>query len=118
MLYARALGRAVKLLGMAELVDGKGWRASVAPAMVAEAHPLANVSDVFNAVMVHGDRVDDVMFYGRGAGTARRRARCAGTYWTSCAARSSAGACRTGAVLRRCRRLSGSCGCLCACVRL
>ena len=78
MLYARALGRAVKLLGMAELVDGKGWRASVAPAMVAEAHPLANVSDVFNAVMVHGDRVDDVMFYGRGAGTARRRARCAG----------------------------------------
>ena len=70
MLYARALGRAVKLLGMAELVDGKGWRASVAPAMVAEAHPLASVSDVFNAVMVHGDRVDDVMFYGRGAGTA------------------------------------------------
>lgn len=69
MLYARELGRAVKLLGMAELLD-EGWRASVAPAMLPDAHPLACVNDVFNAVMVHGDRVDDVMFYGRGAGTA------------------------------------------------
>lgn len=69
MLYARELGRSVKLLGMAELLD-EGWRASVAPAMLPDAHPLACVNDVFNAVMVHGDRVDDVMFYGRGAGTA------------------------------------------------
>lgn len=69
MLYARELGRAVKLLGMAELLP-EGWRASVAPAMLPDTHPLACVNDVFNAVMVHGDRVDDVMFYGRGAGTA------------------------------------------------
>lgn len=69
MLYARELGRAVKLLGMAEQMED-GWRASVAPAMLPDSHPLACVNDVFNAVMVHGDRVDDVMFYGRGAGTA------------------------------------------------
>ena len=52
MLYARELGRSVKLLGMAELLD-EGWRASVAPAMLPDAHPLACVNDVFNAVMVH-----------------------------------------------------------------
>ena len=69
MLYARELGRAVKLLGMVELMED-GWRASVAPAMLPDTHPLACVNDVFNAVMVHGDMVDDVMFYGRGAGTA------------------------------------------------
>ena len=44
----------------AELLED-GWRASVAPAMLPDAHPLACVNDVFNAVMVHGDRVDDVM---------------------------------------------------------
>ena len=31
-------------------------------------HPLASVRDSFNAVFVHGDAVDDAMFYGRGAG--------------------------------------------------
>lgn len=29
---------------------------------------MAEVNDVFNAVMVHGNGVGDVMFYGRGAG--------------------------------------------------
>ena len=67
--YAAALGRSVRLIGMAERLEN-GWRASVTPMMLSGEHPLANVSDVFNAVLVHGDYVDDVMFYGRGAGTA------------------------------------------------
>ncbi len=67
MLYARALGRSIKLLAEAEITE-EGWRASVTPAMLADAHPLACVNGVFNAVLVHGDSVDDVMFYGRGAG--------------------------------------------------
>ena len=67
MLYARELGRSVKLLAVAELVSG-GWRALVAPAMLPQGHPLGGVDDVFNAVLVHGDMVDDVLFYGRGAG--------------------------------------------------
>jgi homoserine dehydrogenase len=32
------------------------------------AHPLANVNDVYNAIVVEGDPVGQVMFYGRGAG--------------------------------------------------
>ncbi len=67
MLYARELGRAVKLLAVADL-SGDGWRALVAPAMLPADHPLSSVNDVFNAVLVHGDMVDDVLFYGRGAG--------------------------------------------------
>ena len=36
--------------------------------MISNQHPLASVRDSFNAVFVHGDAVDDAMFYGRGAG--------------------------------------------------
>lgn len=36
--------------------------------LIPDSHPMASVNDVFNAVFVHGDAVDDVMMYGRGAG--------------------------------------------------
>ena len=36
--------------------------------MIGKEHPLASVRDSFNAVFIHGDAVDDAMFYGRGAG--------------------------------------------------
>ena len=36
--------------------------------LIPKNHPLASVNDSFNAVFLHGDAVDDVMFYGRGAG--------------------------------------------------
>ena len=32
-------------------------------------HPLSGVKGSFNAVFVHGDNVDDIMLYGRGAGS-------------------------------------------------
>ncbi|MEW6447088.1 MAG: homoserine dehydrogenase [Bacillota bacterium] len=65
--YARELGYVIKLLGIArEAPDGIEVR--VHPALVSHAHPLASVSDVFNAVFVRGDAVGDTMFYGRGAG--------------------------------------------------
>jgi homoserine dehydrogenase len=37
--------------------------------MVPASHPLHGVEDVFNAVFVHGNLVDNIMFYGRGAGS-------------------------------------------------
>jgi len=40
----------------------------VAPCMISQEHPLFCVSDVFNAVFVHGNMLGDSMFYGRGAG--------------------------------------------------
>ena len=40
----------------------------VAPFMISRSHPLYSVSDVFNAVYVHGNMLGDSMYYGRGAG--------------------------------------------------
>lgn len=65
--YAKAMGRKIKLLASSWLKDGK-YTAMVSPVMVAAEHPLYNVDDVFNAVFVHGNMLDDAMFYGRGAG--------------------------------------------------
>ena len=65
---AAAAGYKVKLLGHAlKLADGK-VAAYVAPHLVHESSPIAGVDDVFNAVLIRGNAVDEVMFYGRGAG--------------------------------------------------
>ena len=45
-----------------------GIEVRVHPMLIPSDHPLATVNDSFNAVFVHGDAVDDAMFYGRGAG--------------------------------------------------
>ena len=61
-------GYRVKLLGRAlRLADGR-QAAYVAPHLVPQDCPVAPVDDVFNAVMIRGNAVGDVMFYGRGAG--------------------------------------------------
>jgi homoserine dehydrogenase len=67
--YANRLGYAVKLLAVAELVDG-GPEVSVRvhPAMVPRTHPLASVRGAFNAVFVEGAVSGELMLYGRGAG--------------------------------------------------
>ena len=65
---AAAAGYKVKLLGHAlKLEDGR-VAAYVAPHLVHESSPIAGVDDVFNAVLIRGNAVDEVMFYGRGAG--------------------------------------------------
>ena len=65
--YARELGCDIKLLGVARNTE-EGIEARVHPMLIPSTHPLASVKDSFNAVFVHGDAVDDAMFYGRGAG--------------------------------------------------
>jgi homoserine dehydrogenase len=71
---ARELGYRIKLVavGQQNLSDGAGsgtMQVRVHPALLPLKHPLASVNDVFNAVLVRGDAVGDVMFYGRGAGS-------------------------------------------------
>lgn len=65
--YATELGFVVKLLGIAREAS-EGIEVRVHPALIPFGHPLASVSDVYNAVFVRGDAVGDTMFYGRGAG--------------------------------------------------
>ncbi len=65
--YASELNYVVKLLSIAKESE-KGIEARVHPALLPQDHPLASVNDVYNAIFVTGDAVDDVMFFGRGAG--------------------------------------------------
>ncbi len=65
--YAKEFGSVIKLLGIAKNTES-GIEVAVHPMLLPKNHPLASVRDSFNAVFVHGDAVDDTMFYGRGAG--------------------------------------------------
>lgn len=65
---AAASGRKIKLLGRAVAAENGGLYIYVAPHMVSLENQLAGVEDVFNAIIVRGNAIGDVMFYGRGAG--------------------------------------------------
>lgn len=65
--YASAMNRTIKLLGLCREEDGQ-FSAMVAPVLIPKDHPLSMVNDVFNAVCVHGNMLGDSMYYGRGAG--------------------------------------------------
>ncbi len=65
--YAREMGSTIKLLGVARNSE-QGISAFVCPMLIPSSHPLASVNDSYNAVYVHGDAVQDAMFFGRGAG--------------------------------------------------
>ena len=65
--YGKELGYTLKLLAISKNRDGK-IEARVHPAFLPANHPLSSISGSFNAVFVHGDNVDDIMLYGRGAG--------------------------------------------------
>ncbi len=66
--YARELGYVIKLLAIAKR-NGEQIEVRVHPTLIPTSHPLASVNDVYNAIYVRGDFVQDVMFYGRGAGS-------------------------------------------------
>ncbi len=65
--YADELGYAIKLLAIAKQEDGV-IELRVHPTLVPKTHPLAAVSDQFNAIMIEGENVGRLMFYGQGAG--------------------------------------------------
>ena len=65
--YASKMGYTIKLLGTCKK-KGQEIFASVSPVMIPVKHPLAPVQDVFNAILIKGNVIGEVMFYGRGAG--------------------------------------------------
>jgi homoserine dehydrogenase len=64
---AREMGFRIKLLAIAKAGNGT-LELRVHPTMIPESSPLSAVSGVFNAIFLSGDVVNDLMFYGRGAG--------------------------------------------------
>ena len=66
--YMHKMSSTIKLVASSKETP-EGYFAMVAPFVVSREHPLYMVRDVFNAIFVHGNMVDDCMFYGRGAGS-------------------------------------------------
>jgi homoserine dehydrogenase len=88
--FAKQLGYTIKLLGIIKDIAPKPSahqqarraagkqpvneprsrriQVSVYPTLIPDAHVMASVNHVFNAVYVRGDIVGDTLFYGRGAG--------------------------------------------------
>jgi homoserine dehydrogenase len=76
--YAQKLGFVIKLLAVAKreetaLVadspDSEMLQVRVHPTLVPQTHPLASVSGVYNAILVEGEPIGQVMFFGPGAGS-------------------------------------------------
>lgn len=66
-LYTKAFGYVIKLLAIAKHEDNI-LQARVHPTLIPVSHPLASVNGVYNALLIKGDAVGDVMLYGQGAG--------------------------------------------------
>ncbi|KAM3103155.1 homoserine dehydrogenase [Phormidesmis sp. 146-12] len=69
--YAEKLGFVIKLLAIAKRephTDPEQLQLRVHPTLVPKSHPLASVNDVYNAILIEGDPIGQVMFFGRGAG--------------------------------------------------
>lgn len=65
--FAKENGYVIKLIGVGKR-SGDEVEVSVAPLLLKASHMLASVKDAFNAVMVEGNAVGPLMFYGKGAG--------------------------------------------------
>ena len=65
--YAAKLGKVIKLFGKSRRAGDKFF-AMVAPFMIDDNNPLYSVNGVLNGILVKGNVLGDVMFYGSGAG--------------------------------------------------
>ena len=65
---AEKLDAAIKLIAWYDEGKNGNMAAGVEPMLVSNANQLAGVDDVFNAVLMKGDMLGDVVFYGKGAG--------------------------------------------------
>ena len=65
---ARTLGYKIKLLGRAMRTGPNSVTAFVAPHLISQSNPIANVDGVLNGIAVRGDAVGEAMFFGPGAG--------------------------------------------------
>lgn len=66
--YAEQLGCVIKLIGYASFLEDNKIYSTVSPMLVPSSNLLSGVNDVFNAIMVTGNCVGNLMFYGAGAG--------------------------------------------------
>lgn len=96
---AGKLGYVIKLIGRAKEEDAR-VSIMVSPALVSKDSQLSSIDDVFNGILVRGNAIGDVVFYGRGAGklptasavvadiidAAKATANDRSLFWTDCGA--------------------------------
>ncbi|MFN6526948.1 homoserine dehydrogenase [Nostoc sp. ChiSLP03a] len=67
--YAEKLGFVIKLLAIAKRdTPSSSLSVRVHPTLVPRTHPLASINGVYNAILVEGEPIGQVMFFGPGAG--------------------------------------------------
>lgn len=66
--FAEKIDSVIKLIGFAKVDEDGMVYVRVCPMVIPRTNQLSDVNDVFNAILVKGDSIGDVMFYGRGAG--------------------------------------------------
>ncbi|MEA5620140.1 homoserine dehydrogenase [Cronbergia sp. UHCC 0137] len=67
--YAAKLGFVIKLLAIARSTnENTQLSVRVHPTLIPQSHPLASVNGVYNAILVEGEPIGQVMFFGAGAG--------------------------------------------------
>lgn len=69
--YANKLGFTIKLLAIANRtgeMENSPLSVRVHPTFVPQAHPLASINGVYNAIFIEGEPIGQIMLYGRGAG--------------------------------------------------
>ncbi|RMF25405.1 MAG: homoserine dehydrogenase [Cyanobacteria bacterium J083] len=69
--YAEQLNFTIKLLAIAQnhlTGNGDSLQVRVHPTLVPQGHPLASVNDVYNSILIEGEPLGQVMFFGPGAG--------------------------------------------------
>lgn len=65
--FAQEFGYRIKLLAIAKS-SREGLEARVQPTLLPKTHILSNVNGSYNAILLHGDEVGEVLLYGKGAG--------------------------------------------------
>lgn len=65
--YAEKLGYSIKLIGSCKKAEN-GVYARVCPMLIPSDNPLSSINGVFNGIVVTGEEIGEVMFYGKGAG--------------------------------------------------
>ena len=68
MRYASSMGMVIKLFATSRMEKDRRIFAMVSPVLVKPDHPLYHVDDVMNGILVRGEVIGDLMFYGAGAG--------------------------------------------------
>lgn len=66
--FTKKMKLALKLIAYAKRDAQSGFSCGVEPMVLPTESMLAGVKDVYNAVMIRGDMLGDVLFYGKGAG--------------------------------------------------